>query len=106
MTFGEDEFNEWYKRRFPDAEMERRKEHIYSHGLTAWIRFATSYHDWNDPMHEIEIEPIEGEWAHLMHEEAYAKFREEGNHYHISICFESDIKTDELRSELDTLKKD
>ena len=57
-------------------------------------------------MREIEIEPIEGEWAHLMNEEAYAKFREEGNHYHISICFESDFNTDELRSELDTLKKD
>ena len=25
MTFGEDEFNEWYKHRNPDAEMEKEK---------------------------------------------------------------------------------
>ena len=90
--------------------MDRRKHHTFENGLTAWIRFATSYHDPRDPMHEIEVEPIEGEWVHLMNEEAYAKFLADGNRYHISICFESDFENherrDELRDELHQLAHD
>ena len=84
-----DEGNEqWRRDRPPPEEYNRIKHEIMEHGLASTIWFNVTQ---DGGLIEIYVEP-DLTFKHLANENALQEAEQHGNHYYVSICFESDIR--------------
>ena len=84
-----DEANEqWRRDRPPREEYDRIRREIMETGLDSTIWFNITP---EGGLLEIYVEP-DITFKHLANENALQEAEREGNHYHVSICFESDIR--------------
>ena len=93
------EIRKYYYERFDDDEIERRKWWLW-HGLTGMIHLELMH----DELWAIVFVPDEG-FLHLKNRSGLKAMEAEGQKYHISICFKSDIDREWKNRALNTLHR-
>ena len=83
-----DAFEEWYRTRYDDKEMDERQQRILREGLHCKVSLKLLH----GSLWAIVIDPSAG-FTHLMTEAGLQEMRKRKDVLHVSICFKSDIKT-------------
>jgi hypothetical protein len=79
---------EWNRTRYDDDEIDKRQNIIYENGLPSLIHLDLLH----DKLWAIVVEPVDG-FTHLSNEQGLREAVMRGDVYHVSICFDDDIKT-------------
>jgi hypothetical protein len=90
----------WYRVRYDDDETYWRRKTKLRYGLPSRIHLELLH----DNLWSIVVEPLEG-FTHLSNEKGLREAAARGDVYHVSICFDNDIKTEWQQKALAHLHK-
>ena len=91
----EEEKADWARQFGTDEEIERKKNQIAEDGLTAKVYLKLGELWEGKRLWKLQLEPIEGQWTHMRrNQEELDDFLQSQGGYHISICFDTDVKTE------------